>query len=85
MPEPEYGQRYCAFIDILGFSALIEKLDVGSTPLDALRDLLSKVHNPPPTQEPRRLAPISEHKVFRTPLRCRRRSSPQVWVPSFIR
>ena len=50
MPEPEYGQRYCAFIDILGFSALIEKLDVGSTPLDALRDLLSKVHNPPPTR-----------------------------------
>jgi hypothetical protein len=50
MPEPEYGQRYCAFIDILGFSALIEKLDVGSTPLSTLRDLLSKVHNPPPTE-----------------------------------
>ncbi len=50
MPEPEYGQRYCAFIDILGFGALIEKLDVGSAPLNALQDLLSKVHNPPPTQ-----------------------------------
>ena len=42
MAEPEYDERYCAFIDILGFGELISKLQYGDTPLHALRDLLSR-------------------------------------------
>jgi hypothetical protein len=49
MMAPIYETRYCAFVDILGFGELIEKLDSGATPLQALRDLLAMVHNPPPT------------------------------------
>src|SRR6476620_10610175 len=49
MAEPEYNERYCAFIDMLGFGELISNLQYGGTPLHALRDLLSKVHNPPAT------------------------------------
>jgi hypothetical protein len=48
MTYPTYEERYCAFIDILGFGELIEQLDNGAIALQALRDLLSKVHNPPP-------------------------------------
>src|SRR5262245_26569023 len=44
-----YEQRYCAFIDILGFSELIQTLDTGAVALEHLRVLLSKVHNPPAT------------------------------------
>lgn len=47
MADAEYGPRYCAFVDILGFGELVAKLDGGVTPLDALRGLLSKIHNPP--------------------------------------
>jgi hypothetical protein len=78
MPEPEYGERYCAFIDILGFSVLIENLDVGSTPLNALRDLLSKVHNPPATQGASSPRADSGPRAFQMPWRCRRRLSLQV-------
>ena len=46
---PDYEDRYCAYIDILGFRELIGRLDQGETPLLSLRDLLEKVHNPPPT------------------------------------
>lgn len=49
MPEPEYPERYCAFVDILGFAELINRLQYGGTPLHALRELLSKIHNPPST------------------------------------
>jgi hypothetical protein len=31
--EAEYEERYCAFIDILGFGELIGKLQYGGTPL----------------------------------------------------
>lgn len=44
-----YEQRYCAFIDILGFSELIQTLDKGAITLEHMRMLLSKVHNPPTT------------------------------------
>lgn len=44
-----YEQRYCAFIDILGFSELIETLGTGAVSLEHLRVLLTKVHNPPTT------------------------------------
>jgi hypothetical protein len=85
MPEPEYGQRYCAFIDILGFSALIEKLDVAPRPLAFYGTCYRKFTIRRPPKEPRRRARISEPGAFRMPLRCRRRLSPQVWAPSFIR
>lgn len=44
-----YDVRYCAYIDILGFSELIDKLDRGEAPYEYLKDLLTKVHNPPET------------------------------------
>jgi hypothetical protein len=47
MADQRYEERYCAFIDILGFRGLIDRLNEGATPLQALRELLSKVHNPP--------------------------------------
>jgi hypothetical protein len=46
---PEYDTRYCAFVDILGFSELIDKLDRNETSPDVLQSLLTKVHNPPET------------------------------------
>jgi hypothetical protein len=46
---PTYHERYCAFVDILGFRELIGRLRQGNTPLDALRQLLAKVHTPPAT------------------------------------
>jgi hypothetical protein len=49
MADPQYDRRYCAFIDILGFSELIQTLDRGDTSPEFMRDLLSKVHNPPST------------------------------------
>jgi hypothetical protein len=47
-PTPaQYEQRYCAFVDILGFSELIGRLAQGATPVDALRKLLGTVHAEP--------------------------------------
>jgi hypothetical protein len=43
-----YEIRYCAFVDILGFSGLIDALDAGSFFHDDLRDLLNTVHTPAP-------------------------------------
>jgi hypothetical protein len=44
-----YDARYCAYIDILGFGELIDKLDRGETPYDFLKDLLAQVQHPPET------------------------------------
>jgi hypothetical protein len=44
-----YEDRYCAYVDILGFGELVEKLDQGQTPFEALQELLKKIHNPPPS------------------------------------
>ncbi|HZL41329.1 MAG TPA: hypothetical protein VFC45_13750 [Pseudolabrys sp.] len=55
-----YDTRYCAYVDILGFGELIDKLDRGETPYDFLKDLLTKVHNPPET-----IAGSSEDADFR--------------------
>ena len=49
MADANYETRYCAFVDILGFSELIDKLDRGETPFRSLQALLEKIHNPPPT------------------------------------
>jgi hypothetical protein len=47
--EPTCEERYCAFVDILGFGELIDQLDHGLTSFRSLQELLTKVHNPPPT------------------------------------
>jgi hypothetical protein len=39
-----YRDRYCAFVDILGFRQLIERLDKDVNQFDALRNLLARVH-----------------------------------------
>lgn len=41
-----YQQRYCAYIDILGFKELVNRLAAGGTPFEFLKELLSKLHNP---------------------------------------
>jgi hypothetical protein len=46
-----YTERYCAFVDILGFSELIARLSKGDTPFQALRNLLTIIHTPPDAQE----------------------------------
>jgi hypothetical protein len=46
-PMPTYQERYCAFVDILGFSTLVERLSNGTTSFEALRDLLRIIHEPP--------------------------------------
>ncbi|MDD1529636.1 hypothetical protein C7U92_27960 [Bradyrhizobium sp. WBOS7] len=46
-PEEEvgvYGDRYCAFVDILGFRQLIDRLSTESSQFEALRTLLARVH-----------------------------------------
>lgn len=40
-----YQDRYCAFVDILGFRQLIERLDSDVGQFDALRNLLTRVHS----------------------------------------
>jgi hypothetical protein len=47
-----YSERYCAFIDILGFSGLISDLDREKVSLDEIRVVLSVVHAPPKTVRP---------------------------------
>lgn len=43
-----YQTRYCAFVDILGFTAAIRDLDRGSMGYEELRTILRAVHEPPP-------------------------------------
>ena len=43
---PKYEERYCAFVDILGFRGLIAGLGDGSVQLDTIRKLLSQIHQP---------------------------------------
>jgi hypothetical protein len=45
--EQLYEERYCAFVDILGFSELVARLSHGETPFWMLRDLLKIIHQPP--------------------------------------
>jgi hypothetical protein len=42
----EYSERYCAFVDILGFRQLIARLGNDSSKVDTLAHILSKVHKP---------------------------------------
>jgi hypothetical protein len=41
-----YEERYCAFVDILGFSQLVRSLKSDTTQFEFLRRLLENVHNP---------------------------------------
>src|SRR5690242_3629811 len=42
--EVFYNERYCAFVDILGFRQLIERLSQEDNQFLALRELLRRVH-----------------------------------------
>ena len=42
----KYGERYCAFVDILGFRGLIGALGKGAISVVELRDLLTIIHKP---------------------------------------
>ncbi|MGJ5051821.1 hypothetical protein ACQR09_32490 [Bradyrhizobium oligotrophicum] len=44
--EKAYADRYCAYIDILGFSSLIGDIRKGKSPFEHVRDLLQIVHEP---------------------------------------
>ena len=39
-----YKDRYCAFVDILGFRQLVAQLSVSGSHFDALHNLLKRVH-----------------------------------------
>lgn len=43
-PLPTYHERYCAFVDILGFSGLIDQLGKGPTEFQEVRELLRSIH-----------------------------------------
>jgi hypothetical protein len=45
--EEGYHQRYCAFVDILGFRQLVSRLSEDASHFEALRGLLEKVHSRP--------------------------------------
>lgn len=42
--RPLYQDRYCAFVDILGFRQLIDRLKAESGQFESLRSLLARVH-----------------------------------------
>ena len=42
----EYGERYCAFVDILGFRELINRLGKGALSVREMRELLTTIHKP---------------------------------------
>jgi hypothetical protein len=45
MPNsPSYLDRYCAFVDILGFRQLIAQIDNSSESFEKLRSLLTRIH-----------------------------------------
>ena len=44
----EYTERYCGFVDVLGFSDLVDRLAERPTEFSFLRDILSTIHTPFP-------------------------------------
>jgi hypothetical protein len=44
--DDTYKERYCAYVDILGFRGLLSKLHDGSREVRVLRNLLTKIHEP---------------------------------------
>jgi len=51
-PEASYSERYCAFIDILGFGGLISDVDREKVSVGEIHRVLSVVHAAPRTQRP---------------------------------
>src|SRR5258705_6608072 len=45
--DSPYRERYCAFLDILGFKDLVEELKDGTLNFKFVQQMLSDVHNPP--------------------------------------
>jgi len=46
VPKPTYEDRYCAFVDILGFTDHIRSLRRGTGQFLVVRDLLREIHSP---------------------------------------
>jgi hypothetical protein len=46
MVEHPYQERYCAFVDILGFSALVGGLRDGTVQFETIRNLLRQIYTP---------------------------------------
>lgn len=46
MTQPLYEERYCAFIDILGFSNLVRSIGNDTLQLNAVQKLLKTIHSP---------------------------------------
>jgi hypothetical protein len=46
MSEPAYEERYCAFVDILGFQGLVAELNRGALVVDQVRELLRAIQSP---------------------------------------
>lgn len=46
IPTDEYSVRYCAFVDVLGFTGVISELKNGTINHRELRDILARVHRP---------------------------------------
>jgi hypothetical protein len=52
MADASYTERYCAFIDILGFSGLISDLDRGKVSVAEIHRVLSAIHARPNAARP---------------------------------
>jgi hypothetical protein len=52
MANMDYQLRYCAFVDILGFSELVRRLEQGAISFGNLQQLLGIVHAPPSEYQP---------------------------------
>jgi hypothetical protein len=48
MKEAAYEERYCAYIDILGFTKLMGDLRSGTVKYETIRDLLRRIYEPFP-------------------------------------
>jgi hypothetical protein len=46
MADDIYPDRFCAFVDILGFRGLVARLGKDTGAVGSLRDILKEVHNP---------------------------------------
>jgi hypothetical protein len=68
--EVRYEERYCAYLDILGFRDLVRSLSTDPTHVQSLRRLLQKVHAPPEAElKPRvRVQSISDAVALSTEL-----------------
>jgi hypothetical protein len=71
MKDAAYEERYCAYIDILGFDDLMADLRSGNVKFETIRDVLKRIHKPYIPKLSRSNTVISVHRAFRTRLRYR--------------